>query len=64
MVYFVLGTFIVVIGKKRKEVQIYKDIIKKFVPVILTVTAIFYVEEIDYLRSQMIDFHVINYCCI
>ena len=45
MVYFVCGTFIVVIGKKRKQVQIYEDIIKKFVPVILIPTAIFSVNR-------------------
>ena len=45
MVYFVWGTFIVVIGKKRKQVQIYEDIIKEFVPVILILTAIFSVNR-------------------
>ena len=35
MIYFVFRTCIVVIGKKQKQAQIYKDIIKKFVAVLL-----------------------------
>ena len=34
MIYFVFRTCIVVIGKKQKQAQIYKDI-KKFVAVLL-----------------------------
>ena len=35
MIYFIFRTCIVVIGKKQKQAQIYKDIIKKFVAVLL-----------------------------